>query len=105
MELSDELVSMLKAGRNHYRKVRGRLERGATISDAMSAVPVADLRYSLTEMMADFEAARHRVRQLTIARGLAEGMTINELGRLWGFSRQLAARYAKERPLTRRRRR
>jgi hypothetical protein len=46
--------------------------------------------------MNEVESARHKVRRMAFARGLEEGMSIGELGRIWGFSRQLAARYAKE---------
>jgi hypothetical protein len=42
------------------------------------------------------ERCRHEARRAVFAAALKEGRTIGELGRAWGFSRQLAARYAKE---------
>jgi transposase len=42
------------------------------------------------------EKARHEARLTVFAMGLEQGMSIGELGRMFGFSRQLAARYAKE---------
>ena len=42
------------------------------------------------------EQARHRLRLAAMAGCLAAGMSIGELARQWGFSRQLAARYASE---------
>jgi hypothetical protein len=56
------------------------------------AMPWAGVARQLDEL----EAARHKVRTALFALGLSEGMTISELGRLYGFSRQLAARIARE---------
>ena len=50
----------------------------------------------VTTQLAELERIRHRVRTAVFALGLSEGMTIGELGRLYGFSRQLAARVARE---------
>ncbi|MBV8462263.1 MAG: hypothetical protein JO368_03145 [Acidimicrobiales bacterium] len=94
--LVEELGPALRASRRYHRTFRSRIERGESVVDALTAIPTGDLRRGMTQLMADIEAARHRVRRATIALGLEEGMSIGELGRLWGFSRQLAARYAKE---------
>jgi hypothetical protein len=96
MELIENLVHMLRSTRAQNRKIRSQLENGSSIQNVFSAIPTGDLRQSLTEAMAEVEAARHRFRRMLFAQGIAEGMTISELGRMWGFSRQLAARYAKE---------
>ena len=42
------------------------------------------------------ERTRHASRIAVFAVGLAEGISIGELGRLYGFSRQLGQRFAKE---------
>jgi hypothetical protein len=42
------------------------------------------------------EQARHEMRLAMFALALDQGMSIGELGRIFGFSRQLAARCAKE---------
>ncbi len=96
MKTAEELTVMLRATRTHYRKVRSLFDRGASTKEALSTVPASDLRQALTEKLSEIDAARHRVRRATIATGMQEGMSIGELGRIWGFSRQLAARYAKE---------
>ncbi len=57
---------------------------------------MAKARLALREAFDQFEHQRHRTRLALVRAGLEEGMTIGELGRAWGFSRQLAARYAKE---------
>jgi GTP cyclohydrolase II len=96
MEAAEHLIVTLRATRTHYRKTRSRVEKGSSIEDALSNIPTGELRQSLTQAMAEMEAARHKVRTMTFVLGLEEGMSIGELGRVWGFSRQLAARYAKE---------
>jgi hypothetical protein len=96
MDVTVRLVEQLQAAHASYETVRSMLAEGASTRDALSAVPTAELRRSLTACMADMETARGMVRRLTIAMGIEEGVSIGDMGRLWGFSRQLAARYAKE---------
>jgi hypothetical protein len=50
----------------------------------------------MNDALARVEEIRHRIRLLVFAQGMEEGMSIGELGRRYGFSRQLASRYAKE---------
>ena len=95
-ESIEHLVRMLRSTRTSNRKTRSQFEKGWSVREVFSAIPTGELRQSLTQAMADLESARHKVRRMAFARGLEEGMSIGELGRMWGFSRQLAARYAKE---------
>ena len=46
--------------------------------------------------MTKIEQCRHEARLKVFALALDQGMSIGALARAWGFSRQLAARYAKE---------
>ena len=96
MDSIERLVAMLRSQRTFNRRTRTQLEKGSSVREVFSSIPTGDMRLSLTQAMAEVEAGRHKVRRLVFARGLQEGMSIGELGRLWGFSRQLAARYAKE---------
>ncbi len=96
IQSTEILIQTLRATKASNRKTRSRLENGSSIRDVFSAIPAGDLRQSLAEALADLESVRHKVRQFTFSRGLAEGMTIAELARMWGISRQLAARYIKE---------
>lgn len=73
-----------------------RLERGDAVSAVLAAMPPEEPRLEGIEVLNALEHARHRVRSATMADCLAAGMSIGEFGRSWGFSRQLAARYAKE---------
>jgi hypothetical protein len=91
-----ELRSAVRSTERRYRKARRLLKEGTPVSEALDEVGAGAARQVMTETLATFEQMRHRTRLALIAAGLAEGMTIGELGRSWGFSRQLASRYAKE---------
>ena len=77
-----------------YGTLRTRVAQKVPVAEAFSdmAKPWSEVARQLDEL----ERARHRVRQAVFALGLSEGMTIGDLGRLYGFSRQLAARIARE---------
>ena len=77
-----------------YDMLRTRVAKKVPVAEAFSnmAMPWSEVARQLDEL----ERARHRVRQAVFALGLSEGMTIGDLGRIYGFSRQLAARIARE---------
>jgi hypothetical protein len=67
-------------------------------------VPIAALterqgplwRREVTDALADFEAARHQVRVRFFALATEQGMSISEVARMLGITRQLASRVAAE---------
>jgi hypothetical protein len=73
-----------------------RLEPGEEVLVTFEAMPPGEPRKEAIDVLDALERARHTVRLAVIGDCLASGMTIGELGRRWGFSRQLAARYVKE---------
>lgn len=77
-----------------YGTLRTRIAKKVPVAEAFSdmAMPWADVARQLDEL----EQARRRVRQAVFTLGLSEGMTIGDLGRTYGFSRQLAARIARQ---------
>jgi hypothetical protein len=77
-------------------RVRRQLERGDPLTVVIERNRVASVRQTLTNTVADLERARNEMRMACFRLGLEEGATISELGRLWGFSRQLASRIAQE---------
>ena len=90
----DTTQQVLTQAGGTYETLRARAAERVPVVEAFSdmAMPWADV----TAHLAELERARHRVRTAVFALGLAEGMTIGELGRLYGFSKQLAARVAAE---------
>jgi hypothetical protein len=90
----DETQKVLSEAGIAYGSLRARIAKRVPVAEAFSdmAMPWSDVATALDRL----ERARHRVRQAVFALGLSEGMTIGELARLYGFSRQLAARIARE---------
>jgi hypothetical protein len=78
--------------RQTLKSVRGRSKITATIK----ANRFDAARQDLTEALKEFERQRHRARGSVILAQLAEGESISEVGRSWGFSHQLASKYAGE---------
>ncbi len=73
-----------------------RLERGADVPSTIEAMPPQVPRRESVDALNGLEQARHRLRLAAMADCLASGMSIGEFARQWGFSRQLAGRYASE---------
>ena len=53
-------------------------------------------RQCVSDGVAGFESARHRLRLALVAVALDNGMSAVRIGEAFGFSRQLASRYLKE---------
>jgi len=62
----------------------------------MTAVTAPEVMGDVARALKTLEEARHRSRTAVFAVGMAEGVSIGELARLYGSSRQLAQRFAKE---------
>jgi predicted transcriptional regulator len=92
----DALYQAQKHFQRAYRGLKRRLERGMPASKALSSMDLPALRDELAREMVRIEAARQRLRTSLISLCLEEGMTASEVAQLWGFSRQLAQRYAKQ---------
>lgn len=89
----------VKALRETEVSLRRALRKASKNGDLASATIAADPskgRQAVNEALCALEQQRHEARRVVFALALEEGMSIGELGRLWGFSRQLAQRYAKE---------
>lgn len=98
-----ELIKANRAAREVMRKNEIRLkramkkfDRGIDMQSALRIMQPRAPRLSTNEALEAYEAARHNLRLAVIRELLSTGMTIGEIGRQWGFSRQLAARYVKE---------
>jgi hypothetical protein len=97
--LLQSLVELRKSTRATEATVRRGLKlvvSGADVATALRVVSPADTRQSINDALKAVEEARHRMRLHIFEIGIQEGLSIGELGRMFGFSRQLAARYAKE---------
>ena len=72
------------------------LVKTQSAQQALLGMPPVNERPNLRVSMKRFEEARHELRLAVIAQCLDEGMSIGEVSRQYGFSRQLASRLAKE---------
>jgi hypothetical protein len=98
-EFQQEAASLRKSLRSYetaLRQVCGRIERDDVLHEAMKKVGLSDLRVDLVERLTSFEVARHRMRVACFRMSLTEGLSMTEVARLWGISRQLASRMVNE---------
>jgi hypothetical protein len=65
-------------------------------SEALKEAQITEQREDLNEALFTLERCRRESRIASFRTALEHGVSINELSRIWGFSRQMASRYAKE---------
>lgn len=98
-ELIDANVAarqVMQKNETRLRRAMKNLERGIDVQSAIQMARPGAPRQSTNDVLEAYEAARHKLRRTVIAELRATGMSIGEVGRHWGFSRQLASRYANE---------
>jgi hypothetical protein len=79
-----------------YRRFHSLIEDEASLEEAFSSLNVPDRRRAYNDQLAALESARMSVRQAVIALGVSEGESLGKMARLWGVSRQLVTRMAKQ---------
>ncbi len=96
VETCAEFRKTLSSVSTSNRRARALVETGRPVREVLAAIPTSAIRKTMTQQIEELEAARHNVRLAVFILGLNEGLSIAELGRTMGFSRQLASTYAKE---------
>jgi hypothetical protein len=96
LEAAKRLRSTLLRTETLYRRTLRSVRRRSKITTTIKANRFDAARKELTDALKDFERQRHLSRGSVILAQLAEGESISEIGRSWGFSHQLASRYARE---------
>jgi hypothetical protein len=91
-----ELRDRIRESRKGLQKGLELLDRGVGIDEALRALNTAERRLAMTELLTEFEECRHRLRLSITVAGLEEGMSIGDIARAFGVSRQLASRMAKQ---------
>ena len=86
----------LRKSEQGLRRTLRRMERGQRLASVVIADGPSESRQSFDDAMEAVAAIRHRTRSLVFALALEEGLSIGEVGRTWGISRQLASRYIRE---------
>jgi len=90
------LRDALDRGTGAMRVVAEHVHRGGRASDFKGLIEPGPLRANLSTAMTDFERARHRGQQLFFRLLISEGMTMADIARAWGISRQLVSRLVNE---------
>lgn len=98
IEASESLRACLRSNEVLGRRIIKKLEAGTPISRAIAAAggESSELRHNTNEFLASYEQCRHELRLAFIGLALDEGVTISQIGKALGTSRQLVARLAKE---------
>ena len=89
-------VAATRADLRSYQSVleqnRRHLERGGRVDETPVLFNIRSERTALTERLGSLERTRTAARLALWRLQVAEGATIAEVARLWGFSRQLVSR-------------
>ena len=72
-----------------------RLRSGVSLLDSCQSTDSADRSRTMTRLLAEFEESRRAIRSSSVLGLLDEGLTVSEIGRIFGVSRQLANRLVK----------
>ncbi len=72
------------------------IDQGVDAETALAAAHPSEVRRSMDAALDAAEQARHDMRVLVFAALLGRGVSVSELRRAFGFSRQFAVRIAKE---------
>lgn len=96
LECTKRLRVTLLRSETLYRRTIKAVRRRSEITAAIEANRLDAARQDLTDALKDFERQRHITRGAIILAQLAEGETTTKIAQSWGFSHQLASKYAKE---------
>jgi hypothetical protein len=98
IEASVALRANLRTGEAIGKKMIRELQRSTPIYEVVAATgsDPADLRQNANDLLDNFEHCRHQMRLAFIGPSLTDGVTIGQIGRDLGISRQLATRLARE---------
>ncbi len=96
LEADKEVRQQLQAAERVLRRgIRG-IEEGEPIARALRTTKAGERRQNVNDALENLQIARHDLRTAVIAAGLEEGMSLSEVARAFGISRQLVQRHAKE---------
>ena len=95
-QASGRTVDALDEARQAREVARDLVLGGRRLVDLEHEMPLQPLRASVADALAALERARHDAQRLLFQLLHAEGMTLAEIGRSYGISRQLVSRLVNE---------
>jgi hypothetical protein len=96
IEAMQDLRSVLENREKALRQAITVREPALDYARAVKEAHVSEEQADLGEALFLLEQRRRESRIASFRSALDHGVSINELSRMWGFSRQMASRYAKE---------
>ena len=96
LEAAKRLRATLLRTETLYRRTLTSVRRRSKITATVKANQFDAARKELTDALKAFEHQRHLTRGSVILAQRAEGESVTEIGESWGFSHQLASKYARE---------
>lgn len=96
IEAMQNLRRLLEVREATLRRAIQVAEPAGDYASALKGAQITEDREDLNEALFTLERCRRESRIASFRSALDHGMSISELSRIWGFSRQMASRYAKE---------
>jgi hypothetical protein len=96
IEAMRNLRLILEKREEGLRQALNLREPATEFSVALKDAQITENREDLNEALFALERSRRESRVASFRSALDHGVSISELARIWGFSRQMASRYAKE---------
>jgi hypothetical protein len=96
IEASISARQALRQSETVLRRLQRRIEKGLSVAEAFAGLGMADSRRATFDSINALEHARREARRALIALGMSEGLSLGQMARQWGVSRQLVTRMAKE---------
>src|SRR5205085_12691973 len=90
--IAEEARGDIRAYRSALERSRRHLTQGGHARDVIGLFDVSAVRTSITDRLNSVERARNLARRSLWRLQVFEGMSIAEIARAWGFSRQLVSR-------------
>jgi CRP-like cAMP-binding protein len=95
-EAANQLRDALDQAGAGLSVVRDHARAGEPVIDLITVIDPKALRRSLTGALTDLERRRHTMQKLLFRLLFAEGMSMSDIARYWGISRQLVSRLINE---------
>ena len=90
------VAGILEESRTGNRAFRSRIADGLPVREAFGSISAPESRGQVDDALKALQELRHRSRCAIFAAGREQGLSIGELSRMYGFSRQLGMRFARE---------
>jgi DNA-directed RNA polymerase specialized sigma subunit len=93
---ADEVHRALDDAAAAYLVVRDHIRKKGMASEFVGLLDPASLRSRLSDSLSDLEHERHLTQRVLFRLLVAEGMSMSDIARGWGISRQLVSRIVNE---------